>query len=254
MKHNYGWVLGLLAAIICTYAAINPPSGLVSRSLESYALESPTDLVVDFVATNKVKLIWSSHSASQESGFRIEAALPNSAWKELASTGRNITNCIVTSSLATSYLYRVRGHVYSAYTPSANSLSDGKPILISWQNNSDSPTEFSVERQVGTNSWKQVAVVTQTIGGYLDSAVSSNTLYSYRVRSHGYSNYSNVDFLLPAPTNLHVTSVCFNQISLAWDYPTNLLEQVNFVVSRSTNNVDWEDIAVITNNPAALPP
>jgi len=260
------YIFGLSILVAWTVlAVINPPSVITARPATSSSdfFEGPTDLDANFVASNKVALSWVSHSGGQETGFRIEAALPTipwqtptTGWKEVASVGKNVTNCTITSTLSTSYFYRVRAHIYTAYTPTVVASATNSGVLLSWQNNSDSPSETCVERKFSTNAWKQVAVIPYTIGTYFDTNIVWATEYSYRVRAHAYSAYSESRYVLPAPANLRATNICFDSVTLVWDFPDELTNKVNFIIERRDGETgEWFTVGIITNDPSIpIPP
>ena len=247
------WIIAT-SAVAALYAADYPPMGVTARPKGNDVLPAPSSLNVSLLASNKVGLVWTSNSNGEETGFRLEYSLPNGTWKEFASVGRNITNYTYTSANATSYWYRVRGHIYSTYSEIvSNSLvSDTSFIWVSWNNISDIQVEFCLERKFSTNAWKQIAVMPYTAGTYQDTNVVNGIVYSYRIRSHAYSTYSNVDYILPAPGNLRVTDVSFESATLVWDYPLDIYTDVVFEIYRSDNGTDnWQLVGTVSNQPPA---
>src|SRR5262245_45759274 len=84
---------------------------------------------------------------------------------------------------------------------------------LTWTDTGTTATSYGVERLTGacatTGAWQAIAVVAAPTKTYLDSSVTFNTSYCYRVQSinnAGVSGYSNLAPFAPpgTPTNLNV--------------------------------------------------
>src|SRR5215470_4266565 len=68
-------------------------------------------------------------------------------------------------------------------------------LSLSWTDNSTNEDGFSIERKTGvTGSYGAVGSVGTNVTSYIDTTLSDNTTYCYRVQafnSAGISNYSN---------------------------------------------------------------
>ncbi len=124
-------------------------------------------------------------------------------------------------------------------------------IDLSWSDNSDNETGFSIERSGdGSTNWAEIASVAENVTVYSDSLLNPSTTYFYRVRAaklYGYSDYSNIasattmDDPVPpiAPDSLVAIGVLGNQINLTW-----LDKSINedwFYIERSDDGVYWLD-------------
>jgi hypothetical protein len=65
---------------------------------------------------------------------------------------------------------------------SATAVSSSQ-INLSFNDNSDSETQFSVERSLDNNSWGQITVIAANAISYANTGLSSSTLYYYRVKA-----------------------------------------------------------------------
>jgi hypothetical protein len=69
-------------------------------------------------------------------------------------------------------------------------------IFLSWTDNSNNETGFSIERCTGNGCTNFVQVATAVTNGFADSGLTKNTWYRYRVRAfnaNGNSAYSNIE-------------------------------------------------------------
>jgi fibronectin type 3 domain-containing protein len=67
-------------------------------------------------------------------------------------------------------------------------------VRLDWVDNSDNETEFQIERKVGVGQFTPLATALPQVTTYSDAGLSTNTLYTYRVRAvagSAASSYSN---------------------------------------------------------------
>ena len=93
---------------------------------------------------------------------------------------------------STPWEYRVGPGAPTALAASTVSCSQ---IDLSWQDNSATRSDFSLERSLVGEEWSEIAVLTGT--AYQDTGLNGETTYHYRVRAHRqsdgtYSHYSDV--------------------------------------------------------------
>ena len=99
--------------------------------------------------------------------------------------------------------------------PSSLTVVDDNPsnFRISWADNSDDETGFSIERKKDSGSYTEIATVGADITEYTDTITEAGN-YSYRVRAFKgseYSDYSNtVSETIEAPTE-HTTNITTNE-------------------------------------------
>ncbi|MEM7031557.1 MAG: choice-of-anchor X domain-containing protein, partial [Chloroflexota bacterium] len=61
--------------------------------------------------------------------------------------------------------------------------SDADQTFITWRDDSDSETEYRVERRTGGGSWTEIATIAADEISYLDTGLDENETYRYRVRA-----------------------------------------------------------------------
>jgi hypothetical protein len=92
--------------------------------------------------------------------------------------------------------YAVAGSVAVPTAPSGLTATpvSATQINLSWTDNSSNETGFKIERQTGGGSFSQIATTGTNVKTYNNTALTAETVYSYRVRSYngsGDSGYSN---------------------------------------------------------------
>ena len=116
-------------------------------------------------------------------------------------------------------------------------------INLTWVDNSSSETGYKIERKTGsTGTYSQIDQVGANVQSYSDTnGLVPNTKYYYRIRATNgtldsdYSNAPSATTLLNAPvppSNLAVTSVVSNQITLSWSDNSN--NETGFKIQRKT--------------------
>jgi titin len=111
----------------------------------------------------------------------------------------------------------------------ATTAAPGQIDLV-WTNNSPNVTSFSIWRQGGGSSYAPIAAVGGGVTSYIDTGLSPDTVYTYRVRAltptagSGWSNEASAATpIVPpaAPSNLTATTASSTQINLAWTVNSN---------------------------------
>jgi hypothetical protein len=140
--------------------------------------------------------------------------------------------------------------------------SSTSQINLYWTDNSETESDFRIERRVGSGEWGQIAVVAANRTSFADSNLSANTTFYYRVRAvneAGSSSYSNSASATTsaqsspnppappsAPHNLHATAVSTSVIELSW-YDNSTTEQ-GFKLERAIEGGNWTEIAYLAAN------
>ncbi len=164
---------------------------------------APTNLAASAAAT-QINLNWSDN-AGDETGYKVERSLNNSAWTQIATLGANATLYNDTAvSAATLYYYRVRAYGSggdSAYTNTANATTPAGPpaapgnltalavastqVSLTWTDNAANETGYRVERASDGVNFSTVAMLGANAASFNDTTVAAPALLSYRVCSYG---------------------------------------------------------------------
>lgn len=241
---------------------------------------APSSLAAVAASSSQINLTWSDNS-NNETGFRIERSPDNSNWGEIATAGSSVTsyqNTGLTGS--TTYYYRVRAYNAagsSAYTSTVNATTQAPPLTIpaapsspsasavsstqinlSWTDNSNNETGFSIERSPNNSTWAEITTVGSNITSYQNTGLAASTMYYYRVRAYNgagnssYTSTANATTQAPpatipaAPSNPSASAVSSTQINFSWTDNSN--NETGFRIERSPNNSTWAEITTVGAN------
>ncbi len=134
-------------------------------------------------------------------------------------------------------------------------------VNITWVDNAADESSYHVERSLDGSSWTGIATLGPNTSSYLNSSLSANTTYHYRVRASnaaGYSVYSNLDSattplpppLPAAPSGLLATAVSGTQINLNW--VDESADEDGFKIERSQDGLNWSQVATVASNVIAF--
>src|SRR5207249_3022332 len=181
-------------------------------------------------------------------------------YADIRTTGANVTS-YTDSGLTdgTLYYYRVcatNATGDSAFSNEANGTTplakatsatatavSSSQINLTWVDNSASETGYKIDRNTTlTSTYAQIDQVGANVQSYSDTnGLAPSTTYYYRVRATNGtidSDYSNEPFTTTflnapaAPSNLTITSVLSNQVSLSWSDNSN--NETGFKIQRKT--------------------
>lgn len=198
------------------YCSIKPNgtwNDLPSSSTAPYVVEwaedpngpptDPSSLVAVATSESRVDLSWNDNS-TRETGFEIERAVGEGAFALLATRGANTKSHADTDvTVETAYAYRVRAvgsggnseytNIAEVVTPSpaVQNLQgvalSSTVVALSWNDVASQETGFRVERGVGpaATSFSTVATLPANTTSHNDTTASSETTYTYRLRTLG---------------------------------------------------------------------
>ena len=219
---------------------------------------APANLTITSILSNQVSLSWSDNS-NNETGFKIQRKIGVAGtYTTIRTTGANAT-AYTDSALTdgTVYYYRVCATNATGDSAFSNETSGTTPLLkpsaatatavsssqinLTWIDNSASERGYKIERKTGAGgTFAQIDQVGANVQNYSDiNGLSANTKYYYRIRATNGtidSDYSNSPFATTlldapvAPSNLTITSVLSNKVSLSWTDNSN--NETGFKIQR----------------------
>lgn len=236
---------------------------------------APSNLSATAVSTSQINLSWTDNS-SDETGFSVERSTDGVNFSEIIKVGAGVSSHSDTSlNSSTTYYYKVRAYIlkngvytYSSYSnidsdqtfatiPDAPSnlftyASSTDSIYIGWTDNSFNEDGFKIERSSDGQNYSQIDSVGAGVNTYLDTNVSQNSYYYYRVRSYnsaGNSSYSNIGTMatggyIAAPTNLTASTTGTSTLIFV-NFSDNSNNEDGFVVERSTDGVNFSYLDMI---------
>ncbi len=182
---------------------------------------APSNLNAEAQSDVNVLLSWQDNAANEDFYIVERSINDDDDFEVIAVIGQNTTNYLdVFAGPKTTYFYRVKarnsiffGNFDSDYSNVANVTTPGPPdpptalaastqskttIELEWNDGSNDANSYRLERS--TNNAGNFQFVTNVSPGteeYLDTNLSSNTTYYYRLRAsnqYGNSGFSNQDF------------------------------------------------------------
>jgi len=180
---------------------------------------APTNLIAAAVSSTEIDLTWTDNS-NNETGFQIQRGLTSTGpFTTIATAAANATGYTDTGlSPSTTYYYQINATnsagssayttIVNATTPAslpgvptapsglAATATSATEIDLSWTDNSNNETAFSIERSTSsTGPFSVIGSVGANVTTYADTTASAATTYYYRVdaqNSEGNSGYTAV--------------------------------------------------------------
>ncbi len=242
-------------------------SPVISATTLPLPPEAPSNLTASAGSSSNVELTWLDKSTN-ETGFIIERSAENNAdFTEIGRTSAGITEFIDTGiGFEVTAYYRVRAHNTGGHSDSSNEVvfdtgpsplepptgllaevRSAQSILLTWTDNSDNETLFSVHRSTDPDAeFELVANLIPNTTEYMDVALLANTTYYYEITAtlgsvverSGVASATTLNVPPAAPTDLVATFDEINQtISLAWTDASDNEEL--FVIERSTDGDEF---------------
>jgi FtsP/CotA-like multicopper oxidase with cupredoxin domain len=263
---NFGWEY-MWHCHLLGHEEMDMMRPIVMTDVNDYVtpVSAPYGLTAEVVTTQRIHLSWTDDS-NNETGFRIERVIEPNTFEEVATVEANVMDYNDTTvAPAATYAYRVfdfndSGDSLPSNTamvtttaptaPSnlvaaASALSTDLPtVTLTWADNSNNETSFSIQR--ATNAAFTKGLATFTVGAnvttFTDTTVATRTRYYYRVLAFnaiGSSAWSVRRTVLTsgqlpaAPSGLTVGTITRTSVVLSWT--NNATNQTGVVIQRATN-------------------
>jgi len=135
-----------------------------------------------------------------------------------------------------------------------------KRIDLAWTDNSANETGFKVERKALGGAYAEIVTTGANVTVFIDSTLTANTEYYYRVRAYnasGFSGYTNEGSAttlpnpITAPGNLTATPSSQTKITLAWTDNSNI-ENGSKIERRLSTATAYTVIATVGANVTSL--
>jgi ribosomal protein S6E (S10) len=243
------------------------------ESIPEETVNAPSSLSAT-VSGNSINLGWTDNSTN-ETGFTIERSSPGSVFSVLTTLGANVTTYTDATAVAgVAYTYRIKAtggtsdsgfsNTSVATIPMVIPVADpsglvatagSSSINLSWVDNSNNETGFSIERSSPGSAFAVLAEVGANITTHIDATAVAGIVYTYRVKAtggtsgSGYSNTSvaTIPAIIPVadPSGLAATAGS-NSIDLIWaDNSTN---ETGFTIERSSQGSAFSVLTTVGAN------
>lgn len=245
-------------------------------------LAAPTGLSADAVSMTRIDLRWTDNTDT-ESGFTIEHSPDNSNWSVETSLGANAETYTDTGlSPSTTHHYRVRAFdadtgLSSDWSNVADATTDEElppppppdpptapsglratatsisSIGLSWIDNSNTETGFTIEHSLDNSNWSAETNVGANVTKYSDTGLSPLSKHYYRVRAFDAStssSWSNTNSAtttsVAAPSGLVATVIDSQNIELTWVDNSN--NETGFRIKRRVKLTGYITAGVVAAN------
>ncbi|HWE03064.1 MAG TPA: fibronectin type III domain-containing protein [Tepidisphaeraceae bacterium] len=220
-------------------------------------LSAPSSFTATVASATEIDLAWAP--VVNATSYIISRSLNNTVWTTLSTPGVNgisTTFADTTVAAGTTYYYHIAAHnaagssatasigatltlpaapVLTATTASSTSINLAWPAVLS-------ATAYKIERSTdGGTTWSSI-VPTQPGITYVNTGLTADTAYKYRVSSINATGTSaassavSATTLLAAPSGFSLTVASATEVDLAW---SAVADATGFKIERSLNNTAW---------------
>lgn len=275
MKHFFILVIGLSILFLSSCSErdpLNPYDPEVEASFATVILRE-----VFVLEMHKIELSWSAGS-KYYTKYLIERAEENSAFSQIAQVPNNTLSFVDTLvNNETSYSYRILGMAdelcgeYSNIRTANISLDlfslfnilaiDDSHIKLEWDYANRDIFSFqnhanfgiSIERKTDDINFEEIARVSADTRIFTDSKLSSDKMYTYRLRyylNQSFSDYVTSDTIhtvaIQPPNSLSLEIITENSMKISW--LDNCTFETGFRIESKTEETDFEIVAEIGEN------
>ncbi len=225
---------------------------------------APTNLTATLQAGPQVALAWVD-KATNELGYTIQRSDNGGAWATIALLAANATAFTDTTvTPGNTYDYQVStfnltgasawagpARVVVPSIPAAPSAvgatqQPGLQIAVTWTDNANNETGFTIQRSVNGTAFVTIAVLGPNMVGFIDLVVTPGDTYAYQVSAFNLSGSSAwatsgtvaVPTIPAAPSGLArtITRTAAGPDSVAIRWTDNATNETGFTLQRATNS------------------
>ncbi len=206
--------------------------------------DTETDIVGSY--SEPVQIGWTGRATLQIPGYTIDPP-----YRDYSNVTSNRNNENYTLTLITPQ------PIPNSPSNIGASLFASTQINIIWTDNSTNEDGFKIERKTGSaGTWSPIATVGIGTTSFMDTGLTTNTVYYYRVKAFngaGDSGYTNEIFAstgsqpgaLPAPINLVSSVIASTQVRISWTDNSN--NENGFKIERKMGTAGtWSQITTVS--------
>ena len=233
-----------------------------SDTQSAYTLPlAPSNLQVTSITPDEVTLTWQNNS-DQATSFRIEQQLPDSSWTQIGTAAADDNSITLSGTFNPTGAnnFRIEAYAAGGYSAAATKTVTGTApeapdnlvltptgadqIGLSWDAMANA-TGYSIARSPDGSTWTTI-VSSQTGTSFPDTGLNEATEYYYQVTAiddTGSSLPSDTQsaYTLPiAPSNLQVTSITPDEVTLTWQNNSTLA--TSFRIEQQLPDSSWTQI------------
>lgn len=230
---------------------------------------APDNFTAVSVTETQINLSWTD-TPNNEQGYKIERKPNGGAFLEIATVAANVESYEDTNLLSgETYYYQIKAYNGFGESPiqAANAITVPTPptnltatangtsrVELTWNDNSETVEFVLIERKEGIDGeWSNIYTVPAGTQAYVDTGLTANTTYYYRLQSYnvGNSGYSEEVNVLTvngsiAPSNLNIDNITPSMLRLTWESPSS--DVTLFDIERRTTGGSYNFYAFATQN------
>jgi len=239
MRRNLSKFLSVCFCVLLTLSSVN----LKVSAATTASIPQQTVVTVVSAGYNSLNVSWNETSSA--AGYQVYRATSASGTYYMLGETTNLSYLNTGLTFNKSYYYKVQPYfiidsirvpgVMSAYGTAKTALSPLSSVVVeSYGYNSVrlswsavlGASAYQIYRSTGTSTYYSL-IKTTTSTSYLNTYLSTNTLYNYKIRAYRlvgttkiYGAYTSVYSVRPvpsAPTNLAVVSSGYNSLRASWN-------------------------------------
>jgi len=235
------------------------PSVAVSAEL---SFPAPQKLFIDVLNDHSAKLYWEDRSALAHE-YVLERKVSKGEYELLVKLGKEERDYLDEEmQLGDEYTYRIKALSKISESEYSNEVGtktdfpgpenlyaeniDDESLRLYWEDNCTFETGYKLERKVSGGEFKEIATLDANTTFFLDSDLTYDTVYNYRViaftpvSQSAYSNILSAKTIFPEPTYLSILVLDDQSLKLSW--VDNCTFDTGFKIERKSGKDDFVTI------------